>query len=178
QIFPYATLPAKVVNNSVAYLSNYITINKGKSDGLHPDMGVLSSEGVVGIISTVSEHYAVVIPILNPKFRLSCKVAGSNYFGSMSWNGRDISYAQLEELPRHVAFQVGDTIVTSGYSSIFPEGVRVGTVSSFKKQRNDNFYALTVKLASDFHDLGTVLVIRNYHQKERKQLEQEAGVND
>ncbi|MDR2498483.1 MAG: rod shape-determining protein MreC [Tannerellaceae bacterium] len=176
--FPYTTDVAKVVNNSVSYLANYITIDKGRADGIAPDMGVVSERGVVGIVSTVSDHYALVIPILNPKFRLSCKVLGSGYFGSMSWDGRSVQYAKLEELPRHVEFQVGDTIVTSAFSAIFPEGIMMGTVSAFEKQRDDNYYSLTVKLSTDFTRLNTVMVIKNYHKNEQKQLEQEFGAND
>jgi rod shape-determining protein MreC len=174
RLFPYDVIVAKVVNNSVTYLSNYITIDKGREDGISPDMGVISESGVVGIVSTVSDHYAVVIPLLNPKFRLSCKILGSSYFGSMSWDGRSTQYAKLDELPRHVEFKAGDTIVTSGFSAIFPEGIMVGNVSSFERQRDDNFYSLTVKLTTDFHRLGIVMVIRNYQQNEQIQIEQEA----
>jgi rod shape-determining protein MreC len=175
--FPYEVIIAKVVNNSVSYLSNYVTIDKGREDGVSADMGVVSEGGVVGIVSTVADHYSVVIPLLNPKFRLSCKVLGSSYFGSMSWDGRSTRYAQLEELPRHVEFKEGDTIVTSGFSAIFPEGILVGNVSSFERQRNDNFYSLTVKLATDFHRLSSVMIIKNYRQKEQMQIEQEAKSN-
>lgn len=176
--FPYEVIMAKVVNNSVTYLFNYITINKGRADGVFPDMGVVSEGGVVGIVSTVSDHYSVVIPLLNPNFRLSCKVLGSNYFGSMNWDGRNTRYAKLEELPRHVEFNKGDTIVTSGFSSIFPEGIMVGHVYSFEKQRDDNFYSLTVELTTDFHRLSTVMVIKNYHQDKQLKVEQEARVNN
>jgi rod shape-determining protein MreC len=176
--FPYEVTMAKVINNSVMYLSNYITIDKGHADGIVSDMGVASEDGVVGIVSTVSSHYSVVIPLLNPKFRLSCKVLGSSYFGSMSWDGRSTRYAKLDELPRHVEFMEGDTVVTSGFSAIFPEGIMVGKVASFERQRDDNFYSLTVKLSTDFHRLNTVMVIRNYHQNEQIQLEQEAKIHD
>ena len=137
--FPYSFVVADVVNNSVTHLSNYITVDKGKLDGIMPDMGVVSERGVVGIVSTVSDHFSVIIPLLNPKFRLSCKVLGSSYFGSLSWNGRNTLYANLDELPRHVEFQKGDTIVTSGYSAVFPSGIIVGTVADFEKQHDDNF---------------------------------------
>ena len=175
--FPYEFIRAKVINNSVSYISNYITLNKGSKDGIVPDMGVVSEQGVVGVVSRVSEHYSVVIPLLNPKFRLSCKVLGSSYFGSMSWDGRSARYANLDELPRHVEFQVGDTIVTSGHSALFPEGVLVGMVSSFEKQRDDNFYSLKVELTTDFYRLNNVMVIRNYYQSEQKQVEREAKGN-
>lgn len=179
ELFPYSFVMAEVVNNSVTHLSNYITVNKGRKEGVAPDMGVVSERGVVGIVSTVSDHFAVVIPLLNPKFRLSCKVLGSSYFGSMTWNGRSVQYANLDELPRHVEFQKGDTIVTSGYSAVFPSGLIVGTVSDFEKQQHDdNFYSLEVKLATDFHALNNVRILKNYHQAEQVAVEQEAKRND
>lgn len=178
QFFPYDFVMGKVIYNSFNYLSNYITINKGKKDGIAPDMGVVSNKGVVGVVSTVSENMAVVIPILNPKFKLSCKVKGSSYFGSMTWNGHSIYYANLEQLPRHVEFIIGDTIVTSGFSTIFPEGIIVGTIAAFKKEKDDNFFSLEVKLSTDFTSLDNVRILRNYHQKEQKELEKEARKND
>ena len=159
---------AQVINNSV------FTLNKGRKDGIHSEMGVIDQNGIVGIVNVVSDHYAVAISLLNPKLRLSCKVKGSNYFGSLVWDGKDPRFAVLEELPRHVKFVKGDTIVTSGYSSVFPEGLMVGTVDGFSKQRNDNFYALTVKLSTDFFRLNDVRILDDKGQKERRILEMEA----
>ncbi|RHJ77094.1 rod shape-determining protein MreC [Parabacteroides sp. AM08-6] len=176
--FSYSFVMADVVNNSVSHLSNYITINKGRKDGIAPDMGVVSERGVVGIVSTVSDCFSVIIPLLNPKFRLSCKLLGSNFFGSLSWNGRNARYARLDGLPRHVEFQKGDTIVTSGYSAVFPAGIIVGTVVDFEKQNDDNFYSLEVELATDFYTLNNVRVIRNYRQAEQLSTEREAKKND
>lgn len=175
--FPYDFISARVINNSVSYISNYITLNKGRKDGIQPDMGVVSVRGVVGVVSTVSDNFAVVLPLLNPKFKLSCKVLGSSSFGSMWWDGRDARYAYLYDLPRHVEFQAGDTIVTSGFSALFPESILVGTVSSFEKQRDDNFFTLKVELATDFSSLDNVMVIRNYYQSEQRELEKEAKGN-
>ena len=178
ELFPYSFVLAEMVNNSVSHLSNYITVNKGRKDGIAPDMGVVSERGVVGIVSTVADKFSVIIPLLNPKSRLSCKVLGSSYFGSLSWNGRNTHYANLEELPRHVEFQKGDTIVTSGYSSVFPAGLIVGTVSDFEKQHDDNFFSLEVELATDFQSLNNVRIIKNYNQAEQRRVEQEARRND
>lgn len=172
-VFPFDFVMARVIYNSISYISNYITIDKGSKDGIAPDMGVVSDKGVVGIVSSVSKNMAVVIPVLNPKFNLSCKLKGSSYFGSMTWNGRSIRYANLEQLPRHVEFAHGDTIVTSGFSTIFPPGVIVGTISSFENDKDDNFYSLEVKLSTDFTSLTNVRVIRNYRQKEQQELELE-----
>ena len=139
EAFPYSFVVADVVSNSVTRLANYITVDKGSADGIRPDMGVVSNRGVVGIVSTVSERFSVIIPLLNPKLRLSCKVRGGSFFGSLSWDGRDAAYANLDELPRHVEFQKGDTIVTSGYSAVFPEGIIVGIVDDEGKRHDDNF---------------------------------------
>lgn len=176
--YPYQFIVAEVVNNSIAHFSNYITINKGKRDGIKPDMGVVSESGVVGIVSNVSEHFSVIIPLLNPKSKLSCKILRNNNFGYLSWDGRDASYATLEEIPRHSEFQKGDTIVTSGYSAIFPAGLIVGTIEGFSKERDDNFYALQIKLATSFASLHYVRVIKNTLQEEQIKLEKEAKKND
>ena len=121
----YNFIVAQVINNSVSNSHNYITLNKGSRDGLHSEMGVVDQNGIVGIVNAVSDNFAVVISLLNPKLRLSCKVKGSSYFGSLVWDGKDARYAVLEEMPRHVKFAKGDTIITSGYSAVFPEGIMV-----------------------------------------------------
>ena len=176
--FPYQFIAAEVVNNSIAHFSNYITINKGKSDGIKPDMGVVCESGVVGIVSNVSEHFSVIIPLLNPKSKISCKILGNNNFGYLSWDGDDASFATLQEVPRHSEFQKGDTIITSGYSAIFPPGLIVGTIEDFDKEHDDNFYALRIKLAASFTRLRHVQVIKNALQEEQINLEKEAKKND
>ncbi len=176
--FPYKSVTATIVNKSVSHTANYLTIDKGRLDGIAPDMGVVSSDGVVGVVSTVSDHFAVVLPLLNPKFRLSCKVLGSSYFGSMQWDGRDVAYANVDELPLHVKFETGDTIVTSGYSALFPAGLIVGQVVDSEKQQDDAFYSIRVKLATSFTSLSQVRVIVNYFQKEQIEIEKEALQHD
>ena len=157
-----------------ARLNNYITLDKGTADGVYPEMGVVGQNGVVGIVTVANEHNAVAISVLNPKLRISCKVKGTDCFGSLVWDGRDSRYAVLEEMPRHVEFEPGDTIVTSGYSAVFPEGVMVGTIHAYSKQKDDNFYAMQVALSTDFSRLGVVRVIQNPEQEARRQLEKEA----
>ena len=176
--FPYTSVTADVVNKSITHIFNYLTINKGRLDGITPDMGVASNQGIVGVVSTVSDNFSVVIPLINPKFRLSCKVSGSHYFGSMVWDGRNIQYANLEELPLHVKYEVGDTIVTSGFSALFPAGIVVGIVEDHVSQHNDDFLSLRIKLASDFVSLSNVRVITNYRQSEQQDIEKEAKQND
>ncbi len=174
----YGFVQAEVVNNSVNSQLNYITLNKGRKDGIVPDMGVISEKGVVGIVTNVSDNFSVVISLLNLKSRLSCKILGDSFFGSLSWNGRDSRYATLEELPRHVEFHEGDTVVTSGYSSVFPAGLMVGKVSGSERQRDDNFISLEVELATHFQSLRNVLILKNYNQEEQWTVEQEAKRND
>ena len=118
-------IPADVVNISISKFNNYITIDKGSLDGVAPDMGVISTAGVVGVVRNVSKHSAVIIPIINPKFRLGAKLKNSDSFGSIAWDGRNADEAQLREVPKHELFAVGDTVVT-GFSRIFPEGIIVG----------------------------------------------------
>ena len=158
---PFDFIIAHVISNSVSHTHNYITIEKGRLDSIRPEMGVVDQNGVVGIVNVVGDHSARVISLLNPKMRLSCKVKGRDYFGSLVWDGRNPSEAVLEEMPRHERFRKGDTIVTSGYSAVFPEGIPVGTIISHEKEHDDNFYALRIKLLTDFSTLSTVRVIAN-----------------
>lgn len=152
---------AHVISNSVSRVNNYITIEKGRLDSVKPEMGVVDQNGVVGIVNIVGDRSARVISLLNPKMRLSCKVKGREYFGSLVWDGKSPHEALLEEMPRREKFKKGDTIVTSGYSAVFPEGIPVGTIISHEKEHDDNFYALRIKLFTDFTTLSTVRVIRN-----------------
>jgi len=176
--YTYRYIPVGVVNNNITYMNNYTTINKGLSDGIRPDMGVVSPQGIVGIVSTANEHYSIVISLLNVKSKISCKVLNTNYAGVLSWKGGDVGYAYLEQLPTHATFMEGDTIVTSGYSAIFPPGVMVGTVESYDKQNENNFYSLKVRLATDFHSLRALSVIDNSMQEEQMEAEREAKKND
>ena len=162
---------AHVINNSVSKPMNYITLDKGRLDGIEPEMGVVDQNGVVGIVSVVSDHAARVISLLNPNIRLSCKVKGSDYFGSLIWDGESPYYATLEEMPRHVQFSKGDTIVTSGYSSVFPEGLIVGTIEGNSKAKDDNSFTLKIKLSTDFTRLSVVRAIKSNIANELKELE-------
>ncbi|GHT42090.1 cell shape-determining protein MreC [Bacteroidia bacterium] len=167
----YQWIPAKVINNNIAKIENYLTLNKGTLDGVAEDMGVVSASGIVGVVMSTSAHFSRVIPVLNEKFRLSCMVKNNNSFGPLVWDGGDPRYTYLTELPRHVDFEVGDTILTSGYSTIFPAGLLVGTIATFEKQKDDNYNTLKVNLFTDFSTLSNVLVVKNKYQQEQKQLE-------
>jgi rod shape-determining protein MreC len=176
--YTYEYIPAGVANNSITYVNNYITVNKGSADGIRPDMGIISPRGVAGIIVTVSERYSVAISLLSARFKLSCKLKGTNYFRMLSWRGNDVNYAWLDALPAHAVFQVGDTVVTSGYSTIFPPGIMVGVVEDYGKGSNDDSYSLKVRLATDFQTLNALYVIVNRSQDEQKEIEREAMKND
>lgn len=171
----YSFIQAQVVNNSVSRSDNYITVNKGRADGIAPDMGVISATGAVGVVSMVSDHFSVIIPILNSKSRLSCMIRHSGHFGPLTWDGTNPRYAWLKNQPRHVLFQTGDTIVTSSFSSIFPPGIMVGTVAGSKKENNDNFNSLKVDLSTDFYTIKNVLVVKNSTQNEQLTLERSIG---
>lgn len=168
----YDYIIARVISNTITFQQNYITINKGENDGIDSEMGVVDQNGVVGIVNVVGEKSARIISLLNPNLRLSCKVKGSNYFGSLVWNGKSPYYAILEEMPRHVKFEKGDTIVTSGYSAVFPEGIIVGFVDEQLSSGADNFFSLKIKLSTDFTQLSNVRVIKNKMKKEFDSLKQ------
>ena len=161
---------AHVINNSISHPFNYLTINKGSSDGIKPELGVIDRNGVVGIVSTTGAHSARVISLLYPHFRLSCKIKRSDYFGSLVWDGANPSQALLEELPRHTVFEPGDTIVTSGYSAVFPSGLPVGVIIGADTDRNQNFFTLRVRLLADFTTLGNVQVVINNQAEEIRAL--------
>lgn len=162
---------AHVISNSIAQTNNYITINRGEADGIKPEMGVVDQTGVVGIVNVVGKHSARIISLLNPDIRLSCKLRDSEFFGSMVWEGGDSRYAVLEELPKHLTYQVGDTIVTSGFSTVFPEGIIVGTVEGRARNLSDSFVSLKVRLTTNFSQLSTVRVITNDMAEELRMLE-------
>ncbi len=162
---------AHVISNSVSQPYNYITINRGTADGIVPEMGVVDHNGVVGMVNVVGEHSARVISLLNPHMKLSCKVKRNGFFGSMVWDGKDPEFAMLQELPKQGKYQKGDTIITSGYSAVFPEGIIVGTVESVSKELSDNFVSLRVRLATNFMQLSTVRAIKNKMKVELKLVE-------
>lgn len=163
-------IPAEVVSITYSCVNNYMTINRGSANGIKPDMGVISQRGVVGVVSTVSSNFSIVIPIINPLFRLSGKLRNSDNYGSVSWDGKNIGVAQLEEMPKHETFEIGDTVLTS-FSRIFPKQLIIGFVTGLGESGDDNFNKLNFKLATDFHSLQEVLVIEDRLLEEQKRLE-------
>lgn len=171
----YDIFKANVINNSLTNADNYITIDKGESDGIRPEMGVVDANGVVGIVYMTSSHYSVVISLLNSKSNISCKIMGSEYFGYLKWEHGDSKYAYLKDLPRHAEFNLGDTVVTSGYSTVFPAGVMVGTVDDMSDSHDGLSYLLKVKLATDFGKVSTVRILARTGQQEQRELEKKAA---
>ncbi|HKL96945.1 MAG TPA: rod shape-determining protein MreC [Paludibacteraceae bacterium] len=167
----YRAISAKVVYSSVNKIQNYILINKGKDYGLAPDMGVLSGESVVGVIESVSEHFSIVLPIVNSKLLVSGKLKASNALGSVNWNGFSPSVAQLREIPNHVEVVTGDSVVTSGYSAIFPEGILIGVIDNVDYHEHKTFCDISLKLATNFNALNYVRVIDFTNRKEQKEIE-------
>ena len=168
-------IPAKVVDNSVSKPDNLITIDKGRADGVEADMGVACGNGVVGVVSLVSDHYAVVVPVLNTgASSISCAVRNTGYFGYLHWYGEDPAVAYVEDIPRHAKFKIGDWVVTSGYSSIFPSGVLVGKIEQAYNSHDGLSFKLKVRLSTDFSCLRDVCVISDKSIAERAALLQAA----
>lgn len=168
----YEFISAKVVNNHVDFVKNYITIDKGKEAGIEPGMAVISPLGVVGKVKLVSRHYGVVTSILHIDVMVSAVLKRTEHFGTIQWNGLDPDLVDFKYIPRHVAPVVGDTVITSGYNAIFPEGVMVGVIDQVKLKDEALFYEIKVKLSQDFRKLSFVTIIRNRQLAEQDSLEQ------
>ena len=166
----YRLIPAKVVANSIDKPGNLMTIDKGSADGIRKDMGVISGTGVVGIVYLVAEHYAIVIPVLNTKSNISCMIQNRGYFGYLRWKGGVSDLAYLEEVPRHAHFKLGDYVVTSGYSAVFPPGVRVGRILHVFNSADGLSYRVQLRLSTDFARLRDVCVIDDAAMKERLEI--------
>ena len=156
----YTITPARVIDKSINRTDNYITIDRGALDGISPDMGVMGIDGIVGVVYKCSDHYSLVMPLLNSNSSVSCKVQGSNDIGYLRWDGGDARYAMLHDLPRYAAVSVGDTIVTSGSSSFFPEGIRVGRVEELYPSSDGLYVTLKVLLTTQFSHLEHAFVMR------------------
>ena len=145
-LMPYAVIPAKVIKNSVLRERNYLTLNKGTSQGVYPDMAVISDQGVVGIVEQSAENFSTVISLLHEDSSINAAIKGSDYFGSLVWNGQRFDRCQLYDIPKTAEIQIGDSIVTGGMSSIFAPGILIGQVSQFAIAQNSSFYTIEVSL--------------------------------
>jgi rod shape-determining protein MreC len=162
---------AKVVSNSTRFYKNYITVDKGKLDGIEPGMAAISTSGAVGKVKTVSDHFAVLISLLHTDEMVSCVVKQKDYFGTIQWDGTDARFTNLRYIPRHANPSEGDTVITSGYNSIFPKGILVGVIRNATLNEESPFWNIQVTLAQDFSKLSFVELIKSNLKKERDSLE-------
>lgn len=167
----YTYMAAKVVNNSVSHRNNYLTLNKGSLHGVKPEMGVITSSGVVGIVKQVSPHYCTVMSLLHKDTRISAMIKSNGFFGSMVWDGEDPMVATLNEIDKTVPVKKGDTIITTAYSSIFPAGILLGTVREDKTKPGSSFHQISVRLSTRFDNLNFVYIVDNLLKKEQVELE-------
>jgi len=167
----YIFTSAKVINNSVNKQFNYITLNKGARQGIKPDMGIIDADGVVGVITNVSPNYSTGLSLLNKRLSIPAKITKNNYFGSLVWDGEHYNTADLKEIPFHIIVNIGDTVVTSGYSNIFPEGIMIGTIKKFDVESGTNFYNIKVELSTNFKTVKFVEVVQNTKREELINLE-------
>ncbi|MCK5821641.1 MAG: rod shape-determining protein MreC [Bacteroidales bacterium] len=168
----YVFIPARVINNTVQFENNYLTLDIGTRSGVEPDMAVVSPFGIVGVVKTVSPNYCRVISVLNSQLRVSVRLSKSGYFGSLSWDRLNYRDVLVTEIPSHVSLEPGDSIVSSGYSSIFPSGEPIATVIEATPAAGGNFLEIRARLSTDFKKLYTVYVVKNTDIKEVKELEE------
>jgi rod shape-determining protein MreC len=168
----FDVIPAQVVNNSIIYSKNYLTINKGTHSGVAPGMGVLTKDGIVGRVKHVSEHFATIISLLHTDIQISAKLASSGVIGTVCWLGHNPRQVNLLYIPRHLKIEIGDRVVTSGYNTTFYEGITIGKVSQVKLDKAAMFYEILVDLHTDLSALQHVYVIKNHLSEEQNSLEQ------
>ncbi len=167
----YEFVSAHVVNSTLHRNNNLITIDKGEADGIRPEMGVVCSRGVVGVVFLTSQHYSVVIPLLNISSKVSCRLRGSEHFGTMQWRRGAVDVSYVAGIPRHAKVRRGEIVETNGFSDIFPSGIPIGRVIDFGDSADGMSYMLRVYLFADFKTLRNVSVITNYSKPERRELE-------
>ena len=178
-LLPYAGnrfqyLPGLILNNSTKFEKNLMTIDKGKIDGIKPNMGVIGPNGVVGVVYKSSSHFSTVVPLINTTLKLNVALKKNNFSGTLEWDGKDYTESKIWDIPTHVKINKGDTIVTSGFSAIFPPGIPVGYVSGIDTVKSTNFYNLTIKLFTNFRTIRHIYIVQNIRQEEQILLEQES----
>lgn len=168
----YSFSTARVINNSLNRVNNFVTIDKGSSSSIEQDMGVFNEKGVVGTVYQASENFALVMPLLNTRTKLSCRVMNDNNFCTLQWAGKDILHGFIDDLPRHGTFENGDTIITSGFSSTFPAGIPVGVIVELKKSETSNFNKAKVRFFVDFSSIDNLFIVGNDKKEEQRLLEE------
>ncbi len=163
-----------IINNSTRWQKNLISLNKGTFDGISPNMAIVGPQGAVGVIFKCSSHFSTVVSLLNTTLKLGVSLKKTNYTGIIVWDGKDYRFSKLQNIPIHIPVNIGDTVVTNGYSSIFPPGVPIGSISSIKKDKRTNFYDLTIRLFTNFRTIRHVYIIKNKFRNELIKLEAES----
>ncbi|WP_185872234.1 rod shape-determining protein MreC [Blattabacterium cuenoti] len=167
----YTFTPVKIINNSIHDQENYITINKGYIDGIKPDMGIILSNGIAGIIIKTSPHFSIAISLLNQKIKVNARLKKNKYFGTLSWDGIDYEYVILYDIPRHSCIHKGDIVETDGKSSTFPEGIEIGRVYSYKLDEEHSNYIIKIKLMANFSTIENAYVVKNLFKKELEDIQ-------
>lgn len=174
----YKFVAAEVINNTLTGRSNWLTINRGSRQGIKPNMGVLCTDGLVGIVRYVSEDFAIVMSLLHRQTKVSASLKRQGFFGSLVWEGGDLRVMNLHDIPKHVNLTIGDTIITSGYSSMFPKGIMVGSIIGYVQPPGSNFYDITVQLSHDMGNTHYVYLVENIYAPQIEQLENLAKENE
>lgn len=169
---------ARIISNSLRFAQNHLTLNKGAKDGVKPDMGIFNEQGVVGKVKSVSENYSVGISLLNTGFLVSSKIKSNNVLGSVNWDGKDSKQAKLLYVPRHVIAQPGDTVVTSGFNAIFPEGISIGVISTIEQGADPNYLDIVIDLSTDFSRAHYVYLVENHQINELDSLYKQAEITN
>jgi len=168
----YQMLSAEVISNSTNSPTNFLQLNKGRLQGIDKDMAVISPTGVVGIVVNVSQNFSWVMSLLNKETRISARIKKNGQIGTIAWEGGSYQFAALKDIPTHVRVSRGDTVVTSGYSHVFPQGEIIGVINDFNIKSGEHFYTINIRLGVDFNNLAHVYVIRNLLRGEQKKLEE------
>jgi rod shape-determining protein MreC len=167
----YSYIAAKVIHNSVNKRNNYLMLNKGRKQGIDKDMAVITSNGIVGTVVSVSNDFCWVMSVLNKHTKISGRIKKNNQMGTIIWEGKDFTSGTLSDIPAHVKIAKGDTIVTSGFSHIFPAGILVGTILDFRVEQGDHFYVIPFRFSVDYNSLDYVYIVKNLMQEEEEKLE-------
>ena len=168
----YIYLPAKIIKNSVSKRNNFITLNKGSKHGINEGMGVITKQGVIGVIHSVSPNYAIAISLLHRRSAIGVQLKKNNHNGILKWKGFNYRSATISDFPNHIPISLGDTITSNSHSVIFPEGINIGTIKNIKKDKDDGFFNISVNLFEDFNQLHYVYVIYSDEAAEQLQIEQ------
>lgn len=176
----YKYIVARVIHNTVGKRNNYIMLDKGRRFGVEEDMAVITPNGVAGTVVSVSENFAWVMSVLNKHTRISARIRKNDQMGTVVWNGVNPSVGTLIDIPAHVKLSRGDTIVTSGFSNIFPAGLMMGTINDFRVEQGEHFYVIPFTFSVDFNSLDYVYIVRNLMKDEQEELKKttEAQANE